>query len=170
MMCVIEESPDLRLQRRLLYLQQIEQLYQQIQTWAKGKFNVVVPRSTYLMNDVTGDDDYQVSRLSVFQKDSLNENDTLLDFLPRGITFLSGIGVVAVEGHYSDDEVVYMQKDTVRYTERNGKRCLMYEGFVEDGWYLVVRGDDPSTVQRLTEAEFLQLVKKGEGLSLGGRL
>lgn len=52
----------------MVSLTTIEQLYQQIQTWGTGKFNVVVPGATYLMNDVTGDNDitgddnYQASR------------------------------------------------------------------------------------------------------------
>lgn len=154
------ENPQTLLEKQRLYLQQVQQFYKQIETWGKGQFEFTA-LTHYPINDITGD--YQAEALVVLKKNAHGSKENLVKFFPHGITFLTGNGVIEMQGPFGEEEVIYIQKENLMYTERHGQECPMYEGFEGDGWYWLVTDKANAWLRRFAKAEFLELVRIGTG-------
>lgn len=148
--------------KQQVYLAQVEQLYRQVQNWGQEKFDFAC-LDHYPISDQTGD--YQAKPLAMLRKNAPNGEAVLINFFPLGLTFLKGKGVVEVQGAGSDEELVYLRKDNLVYTERNGQIYPLEEGFTGEDWYWLVTTQTPSQMRRLTPEVFWELVKTGSGLS-----
>jgi hypothetical protein len=145
------------------YLRQVTQLYNQVQAWGKDKFDFVV-QEQYPISDETGD--YHAQRLTILKKSTPCGEDGLIDFLPRGMTFLTGKGVIEVMGPLISEELVYLREDNLIYTERDGRVYPLEEaeGFKGEGWYWMVLTPGHSQWRPLTPDIFGEFVKRGADL------
>ncbi len=145
------------------YLERVTQLYNQVQTWGKDKFDFAI-QGDYSVSDTTGD--YQADRLAILRKVAQvgEDENTLVDFFPLGITFLYERGVVEIQGPWREEELVYLRADNLIYTERKGTREPVEKGFEGEGWYWLVLSLTQTQMVPLTKEVFFDLVKQGAGL------
>ncbi len=68
--------------------------------------------------------------------------------------------MIEIHGAYDDEEIIYMQENNRRYTVRNGEKCPMYEGFVQEGWYWIT---DLNKIRLITKDLFIELLNRVSG-------
>ncbi len=105
----LTEDPQKLLELRQFYLTQVDQLYQQIQKWGTGKIEFAFT-DNYPIYDKTGEYQTRLLTAEITQKhpDGL---EGIVDFFPQGITFLTEEGVIQLHGPFSEEDLIYMQKD-----------------------------------------------------------
>lgn len=145
------------------YLERVTQLYNQVQTWGKDQFDFAI-QGDYSVSDTTGD--YQANRLAVLRKAAQagEDEETLVDFFPLGMTFLMGRGVVEVQGPWREEELVYLRADNLLYTERQGTKEPIEKGFEGEGWYWLIFSLTSTQIIPFTKEVFFDLVRQGAGL------
>ncbi len=159
----LTEEPQKLLELRQFYLTQVEQLYQQIQQWGTGKMEFAFT-DNYPVEDKTGEYQAQFLTANIIQKSQEVSNGTV-DFWPWGITFLTEEGIIKSHGTFNEEELVYMQKDQLTYTERNGQILPLDEGFEQDGWYWMFGKLSEIKMRPLTEEVFWELMRRCAGYS-----
>lgn len=158
----LTEDPQKLLELRKVYVTQVEQLYQQIQTWGKGKMEFTL--TEYPIGDKTGEYQTYLLTAEIIQKNP-DELEGIVDFFPQGITFLTEEGVIELHGPFSEEEFVYKYKDKLMDTERYGQTMPLDDGF-EDGWYWTFTNSlGKPQMHRFTEKVFLELVRGCTGYS-----
>jgi hypothetical protein len=144
------------LELRQFYLAQVAQFYQQIQEWGKDKLKFTPPED-YPIYDKTGE--YQSQQLTAeIIKKNADGLKGIIDFFPHGITFLTEEGVIGLHGSFDEEELIYMQREKLWYTERNGQTVPRDEGFEADGWYWMEFERGNTKMHRLTEGVFWEVV------------
>ncbi|HIE00002.1 MAG TPA: hypothetical protein EYP59_06895 [Thiotrichaceae bacterium] len=81
----------------------------------------------------------------------------MVDLLPEGIRFLTDDALIEIQGTDDEAEMIYMQENNRRYTIRNGEKCPMYEGFVQNGWYWIT---DLNQIRLITKERFIELLNQ----------
>jgi len=149
--------------KQQFYLQKVNQFYNQIQVWGKDKFDFAF-QDHYPISDETGD--YDARSLTILKKKASHGEEGLIDFFPRGMTFLTGKGVIEVMGPLISEELVYLREDNLIYTERDGRVYPLEEaeGFKGEGWYWMVLTPGLSQWRPLTPDIFFEFVKRGADL------
>ncbi len=156
-MTLTEEPQQLR-KLQQFYVAQVEQFYQQVQEWGKGKMKFTL--SEYPLGDKTGEYQTHLLIATLIQKQP-DELGSTVYFFPQGITFLTEEGTIELEGSFRKEELVYKQKDKLEDTEEDDQTMSLDDGF-EEGWYWKFRGDSPGKIQwrRFTEAVFWEQVRE----------
>ena len=160
----LTEDPQKLLELRQFYLTQVEQFYQQVQEWGKGKIEFT-PLEDYPIYDKTGD--YQAPMLTTeIRQKNADGLDGNVVFFPQGIVFLTNEGVIQMQGPFSEEELVHLQTGKLRYTVKNGQRQPRDEGFEGDGWYWMFGQLGNTKMRRLTKEVFWELMCRCAGYSL----
>jgi hypothetical protein len=145
----IQQTPQ---EKQQLYLEKINQFFGQIKEWLPNSFEVVQTENS-LIEDKTGE--YQTPILSIVKKDK--PDDAVANLLPEGISFLTDDALIEIHGTYEDEEMIYMQENNQRYTIKNGEKCPMYQGFVQEGWYWIT---DLNQIRLITKELFIDLLNR----------
>ncbi len=138
-----------------LYLETINQFFGQIKEWLPNSFEIVRTEDSPI-EDKTGE--YQTPILSIVTKDK--PDNTVANLFPEGISFLTDDALLEIHGAYDDEEMIYMQENNRHYTIRNGKKCPMYEGFIQDGWYWIT---GLNKIRLITKNVFVELLNQVSG-------
>jgi len=147
-----QQTPE---EKQQLYLEQINQFFGQLKEWLPNSFKTVLTENSPI-EDKTGE--YQTPILSIVKKDK--PDDVVADLFPEGISFLTDDALIEIHGAYEEEEMIYMQENNRRYTVRNGKKCPMYEGFVQEGWYWIT---DLNKIRLITKERFIELLNRVSG-------
>lgn len=159
----LTEEPQKLLELQQFYVRQVEQFYQQIQEWGTGKIKFAVTEH-YPISDKTGE--YQASMLTAkITKQNADGLTGIVNFFPQGIVFLTNEGVIQMQGPCSEEELVHLQTEKLRYTLKNGQRQPRDEGFEGDGWYWMFGKLGHTKMRRLTEAVCWELMRRCAGYS-----
>jgi len=145
----IQQTPQ---EKQQLYLEKINQFFGQVKAWLPHSFETVRTENNPI-EDKTGE--YQTPILSIVKKDQ--PNDMVVDLLPEGISFLTDDALIEIQGTDDEAEMIYMQENNRRYTVRNGEKCPMYEGFVQNGWYWIT---DLNQIRLITKERFIELLNQ----------
>lgn len=142
-------------EKQQLYLEKINQFFGQLEEWLPNSFETVLTENSPI-EDKTGE--YKTPILSIVKKDK--PDDTIANFFPEGISFLTDDALIEIHGVYDDEEMIYMQENNRRYTVRNGEKCPRYEGFVQDGWYWIT---DLNKIRLVTKDVLIELLNRVSG-------
>jgi hypothetical protein len=159
----LTEEPQKLLELQQFYVAQVEQFYQQVQEWGKGKLEFTF--TDYPISDKTGDYKSSILTAEIIQKNA-DELEGIVDFFPQGTTFLTEEGVIELQGPFNEAELVYVQKDKWVNLGRDSQTLPLY-----DGWYWFPKdwfsGDSLSKTQihQVTEAVFWELLRDCTGYS-----
>jgi hypothetical protein len=148
----VQKTPQ---EKQQLYLEQINQFFGQVKKWLPTPFETVQIENC-LLEDKTGE--YQTPILSIVKKDK--QDDAVADLLPEGISFLTDDALIEIHGAYDHEEMIYMQENNQRYTIKNGEKCPMYQGFVQEGWYWIT---DLNQIRLITKDLFIDLLNRVSG-------
>ena len=151
-MTSIEQTPQ---QKQQLYLEKINQFFGQVNEWLPNSFETVRTENNPI-EDKTGE--YQTPILSILKKD--HPNDVVTDLFPEGISFLTDDALIEIHGAWNEEEIIYMQENQRRYTVRNGEKCPMYDGFVQEGWYWIT---DLNKIRLISQDVFVELLNRVSG-------
>jgi len=145
----VQQTPQ---EKQQLYLEKINQFFEQIKEWLPNSFETVRTENSPI-EDKTGE--YQTPILFIVKKDK--PDDAVADLLPEGISFLTDDALIEIHGAYDDEEMIYMQENNQRYTIKNGGKCPMYQGFVQEGWYWIT---DLNQIRLITKDLFIDLLNR----------
>jgi len=142
-------------EKQQLYLEKINQFFGQLKKWLPNSFQTIRTENNPI-EDKTGE--YQTPILSIVKKDK--PDDAVADLFPEGISFLTDDALIEIHGAWDEEEVIFMQSNNLRYTIRNGEKCPMYEGFVQEGWYWIT---DINKIRLITKEVFIELLNRVSG-------
>jgi len=115
--------------KQQIYLQRVNQLHVKIRNWLQDKPLILENSNMEVVEPLWH---YKAPRLSL--KTDLGE---LADLFSKGTSVLLGEGLIEIEGIVGVESIIYMLKDGLIITDRNGKDRPMYKGINQDGWYWI---------------------------------
>ncbi len=148
----IQQTPQ---EKQQLYLEKVNQFFGQVKKWLPTPFETVQTENA-LLEDKTGE--YEVPLLSIIKKGVPTPDSVIANLLPEGISFLTGEDLIEIKGAWDEEEVAYIQEKNLIHTERNGKECLMDEGFETEGWYWIIK--NKNQICPITKEVFLEIIKR----------
>ncbi len=116
--------------KQQIYLQRVNQIHAKIRNWLQDK-PLILENSN--MEVVEALWHYKAPRLSL----KTEQGETLADLFSKGTSVLLGEGLIEIEGTVCVESIIYMLKDGLIITDRNGKDRPMYKGINQDGWYWI---------------------------------
>jgi len=149
-MTTIEIQP-----KQQLYLETVNQFFGQVKEWLPEPFETVQTENTRL-EDKTGE--YEVPLLSIIKKGVPTLDRVIANLLPEGISFLTGEDLIEIKGAWNEEEVAYIRQKNLIKTVRDGKECLMDEGFEKEGWYWIIINQDQ--IRPITKEVFFEIIQK----------
>jgi hypothetical protein len=144
--------------KKQIYLQRVNQLYENIKIWLKDEKLVIVPK-TFEIVEVLGR--YQSTSLSIKSP----TGDTLADIIPQGASVILAEGLIDIDGWLGQEYLAYMVNGGPYSFRRSAKdknkhiKHFFYPSIEADGWYWVEEKLN-SEVHFLNKNSLLQLISQ----------
>jgi len=142
-------------EKQQLYLEKVNQFFGQVKKWLPNSFKTVQIEN-HLLEDKTGE--YKTPLLSILKKEVPEVEGIIANLIPEGISFLTDDALIEIKGAWDDEEIAYIQEKNLIRTVRDGKECLMDEGFETEGWYWIIKANNQ--IRPMTKAIFFEIIKK----------
>jgi len=149
-MNLIEEPQSMAIaEQKRVYLQRVNQLYQNIQDWLKND-DLVCTQSEVEIAETLGE--YVVPTLAI----QTVAGEDLAALKPVGASVLHAEGMIEVTGWLDRDYIMYMQAGGPGFIDPAGLRHPFYKGIGEEGWYWLNRLNTHALL--LQKSSLLQLI------------
>lgn len=119
-------------QKKQLYLQRVNQLYNQIKHWlSDDTLQVVEGPPVTLQESELGT--YSAKVLAI----ETPEGDVAIQFKPRGANIVMAEGLIELESWLGKEYLVYMRTGGPTLTTPTGVERPIYQGIDTEGWYWI---------------------------------
>ncbi len=144
-------SPQERAEKIRLYVERVNQFYQNVYNWLQDYPNVAITWTDMEMNE-EGLDSYHIDKLSIAIHNGTEED--VVDIKPGGATTILCEGTLEMGWHF----IAYMcNGGQMGVTPKTGLPKPMFQGIKEDGWYWV-SGRQVDQAQLVNKPLFLKLI------------